>query len=346
MPARSPPPVRGVYTPPNDIATYRDLLLFEERLKSNATNLQSRKSRYQLFLFQLLLVIAFLLAEVLLPPNVSLLVIPYRMLLRGIYTEEVVQGVYVHPYVATGMLFVSGTTLVLFFASGMYEEKILYANKYVPHANRALRSFNMYLNVRKPSLRSKLRLNPLAFFFPRPPPASSQSSPSNSASPSRSSTSPSSTTGPVSRTLPTPAPRSMPIPSIPPATNPRGELIFSSRVDRAFREGYDRHRAAFERRREERERERRRERGWGVQKWAQGWFGFGVGKGGESGKGGVEVAKVNSKGTADGSKDTRSSNPRKDRKPPALHDQGEEGGIMMKQRDRESRSRSPGARLR
>ena len=38
---------RTSFHPPNDPATYRDLLLFEERLKTNAATLQRRKSRYQ-----------------------------------------------------------------------------------------------------------------------------------------------------------------------------------------------------------------------------------------------------------------------------------------------------------
>ena len=51
---------------------------------------------------------------------------------------------------------------------------------------------------------------------------------------------------------------------IPPTANPRGELIFSSRVDKTFKEGYERYRAAFERRREEKAREeaRRNKRLW------------------------------------------------------------------------------------
>lgn len=44
MPPRSS---RGSFSPPNDTATYKDLLLFEERLKINAASLQRRKSRYQ-----------------------------------------------------------------------------------------------------------------------------------------------------------------------------------------------------------------------------------------------------------------------------------------------------------
>jgi hypothetical protein len=58
------------------------------------------------------------------------------------------------------------------------------------------------------------------------------------------------------------------MPSIPPTTNPRGELIFSSRVDRIFREAYERYRAAFERKRDERERQAaaRTWSGWFLQK--------------------------------------------------------------------------------
>ena len=146
MPPRSS---RGSFSPPNDTATYKDLLLFEERLKINAASLQRRKSRYQrvllyfwvycynlyisfaVFLLQLLVVIAFLLSEVLLPPSSSLLAIPYKFVLQrllpDIYTSET--EITLHPYVASGLLFVNVTTLVLFFASGMYSEKIAYANK-------------------------------------------------------------------------------------------------------------------------------------------------------------------------------------------------------------------------
>lgn len=47
MPPRSNLVSKGSFGPPNDSATYRDLLLFEERLKTNAANLQRRKKRYQ-----------------------------------------------------------------------------------------------------------------------------------------------------------------------------------------------------------------------------------------------------------------------------------------------------------
>ncbi|KAJ7489528.1 hypothetical protein FB451DRAFT_1225154 [Mycena latifolia] len=254
---------KGGY-PQNDVATYRDLLLFEERLKTTAASLQRRKSRYQLFLFQLLLVIAFLLAEVLLPPDISLLAIPWKLALRrvlpDIYKEDT--EVHIHPYFSSGLLFVSVTTLALFFASGTYADKISYANKYVPHANRALRSFNMYLNVRKPPLRSKIFFNPLSFLFPRPPEAPPPS-PAKSRSSSRSRTQPaigSSST-------------SVPIPPIPPTTNPRGELRFSSRVDRVFRDGYERYRANFERKRAQQQ-QLIRGQGWlgRITNWRWDWW--------------------------------------------------------------------------
>jgi hypothetical protein len=125
--------------------------------------------------------------------------------------------------------------------------------RYVPHANKALRSFNMYLNVRKPPLRPTLRLDPLSFFFSRPP--EPQSPPPSS--PTR--TAPAATNTNTNTTTTT----TTTIPPIPPTTNPRGELIFSSRVDRSFRESYERYRATFERRREERQRLARGMTWWG-----------------------------------------------------------------------------------
>ena len=117
--------------------------------------------------------------------------------------------------------------------------------RYVPHANRALRSFNMFLNVRRPPLRSKFYWNPLSFFFPRPVEPSHPPSPSLTNHRLRS----------TSTTLP--------IPPIPPAANPRGELIFSSRIDKNFRESYERYRSAFERKREVKEYNERQTKWYG-----------------------------------------------------------------------------------
>ncbi|TFK21000.1 hypothetical protein FA15DRAFT_672955 [Coprinopsis marcescibilis] len=252
MPPRTRPVSRNSFHPPNDAATYRDVLMFEERLKTTAMSLQRRKSRYQFFLLQLLLAIAILLWEVLLPPQASVLVIPYRYVVARVYTVET--ELQIHPYITSGLLFVSVTALLLFFASGMYSERISYANKYVPQANRALRSFNIVLNVRKPPLRTKFAWNPINFFFPRPP-QQSPTSPTHTTS----SRSPSPAKSPRSRSSSV----SRPMASLPPSSNPRGELVFSSKVDKYFREGYERYRATFERKREERAREEYRKTWWG-----------------------------------------------------------------------------------
>lgn len=123
------------------------------------------------------------------------------------------------------------------------------------HANRALRSFNMYLNVKYRPLRSRIFVNPLAFL--------SRGEEGEVQPPS----------------LRTPSPdrrrkrgTSVPIPPIPPSSNPRGELIFSSRVDRNFRESYERYRAAFERKREEHQLTEAAKTWRGWRAWPWNWF--------------------------------------------------------------------------
>ncbi len=92
---------------------------------------QLLNTAWTVFLLQLLFIIAFLLCEVVLQTN--LLGAPYKWILHqvlpDVYPEDA--DVRVHPYFASGLLFVSFTTLVLFFASGMYSEKIAYANRCV-----------------------------------------------------------------------------------------------------------------------------------------------------------------------------------------------------------------------
>ncbi|KAH8833766.1 hypothetical protein DL96DRAFT_1490822 [Flagelloscypha sp. PMI_526] len=232
--------------PSNDPSTYRDLLLFEERLKTNAASLQKRKNKYQFFLLQLLLVITLLLAEVLFiqPAGSSVIALPYAFVASRCFPDgyDSEHPAVLDPYVSSGLLFVSATTLVLFFASGMYRDKIAYANRYVPQANRALRSFNMYLNVRKPPLRSRFMIPYIPWLLRSSQvpvsPTSRRSSPDPVHTRSRS---PSVAASQI-------------LNPIPPAVNPRGELIFSSRIDKSFRDGYEKHRAAFERRRQEKER--------------------------------------------------------------------------------------------
>lgn len=113
------------------------------------------------------------------------------------------------------MLTITLTTLILFFVSGVYSERITYANRYVPHCNRALRSFNMALNMRLQSPTTPFSL------FRRPAKAAAN----------------------------TVQQRQKAMSNLPPTTNPRGELVFSHRVDKSFRDGYDKYRAAFERKR-------------------------------------------------------------------------------------------------
>ncbi|KAI5121602.1 hypothetical protein M0805_009473 [Coniferiporia weirii] len=252
---RTPPPQRSSFHPPSENVVYRDLLLFEERLKTNASLLKRRKSRYQLFLVQLLAVMIFLTSEVFL--HTQFLALPYNVALRKAFPEDYGRGqtVELHHYAAKGLLLVAVTTLVLFFASGLYGEKIAYANRYVPHANRALRSFNMYLNVRHRSLRSRLSVNPLSLLF------------------HRDNTEDTSTPQPPSPDRRRKRGTSVPIPPIPPTNNPRGELIFSSRVDRNFRESYERYRAGFERKREAREAFAIAQTWWGWRAWPWNWTG-------------------------------------------------------------------------
>ncbi|GAA6007016.1 hypothetical protein JCM10207_009171 [Rhodosporidiobolus poonsookiae] len=289
--------------PPANRESFRDLLLVEERLIQNAQRLQKQRRKYEAFLITLIAVIVYLAYLVFIVPSIYSLV----------------------HYGNVAMLLVAGTTLVLFFATGMYAEKIAYAYKFVPQANRALRPFNIYLNTRHRSRFSIFNL----FRSPGPPavpaspalsrtssgrsvsselsspPSSRRTSASSSGSSSiatfrsggalrsPSNSPPASPPLGVSQTLPSPPPsptiddgpvtrapvplpspsapaRGVPIPPIPPAQNPRGELIFSSRVSPQFREGYERYRGEWEKRRAEAKRLREeREGGWKA--WLAPW---------------------------------------------------------------------------
>lgn len=184
------------FHPSADAATFRDLLIFEERLKQNAARLQARKRKYEILLFGFVTFILGLSHLVVVSPRSSIFL----------------------QYSLAAVLLICLTTLFLFFASGMHAERIRSANKFVPQANRSLRNFNMYLNTRT-TRRTTL----------------SSSS------------------------------------SIPPAQNSRGELIFSSKVSPEFRQGYERYRAAFERRRAEKIAAKR------AQSWKR-WFDFALGR--------------------------------------------------------------------
>ncbi|TNY18503.1 hypothetical protein DMC30DRAFT_426378 [Rhodotorula diobovata] len=306
------------FHPPATRDSFKDLLIFEERLKQNAER-QKQRRKYEAFLFTLVAVIAYLAYVVFVLPSIYSLV----------------------HYGNVALLLVAVTTLVLFFATGMYSEKIAYAHKrvprlvtlFVPQANRALRPFNIYLNTRHRSRFSLSRLfgspppqptsaalsrtssgQSMASHGPTPPlsrrtsassvasssgaslrsagawrsppvspPLSPSSSPPSSPPPSSSLPLPN-PNDPVTRALPPPpsstsssSTRGIPLPPIPPAQNPRGELIFSSRVSAQFREGYERYRGEWERRRAEAKRVQREraKAGQGWRSWVRRAWGVG-----------------------------------------------------------------------
>lgn len=91
--------------------------------------LRTDSSDAVVFLVQLLAAICFLLSETFL--QTSFMALSYKFLLRKslphAYSED--YDVQLHPYFTKGLLLVAVTTLILFFASGLYEEKIGYANR-------------------------------------------------------------------------------------------------------------------------------------------------------------------------------------------------------------------------
>ncbi|KAG0231295.1 hypothetical protein BGX31_005563 [Mortierella sp. GBA43] len=97
--------------------TYRDLLIFEERLKQNMIRLKKRQQKYEAFLGSLVLVIAYCAFATFYHPS---------------------QTYYIH-LLHKFFLLLSATTLFLFFATGMYSEKLSYSSK-------VLRVFNMSFN--------------------------------------------------------------------------------------------------------------------------------------------------------------------------------------------------------
>ncbi|KAG0254973.1 hypothetical protein BG011_005415 [Mortierella polycephala] len=95
--------------------TYRDLLIFEERLKLNMFRLRKRQQKYEAFLGSLIAVIAYCTFATFYRPSQFFLLL-------------------------------SCTTMFLFFATGMYSEKLGYSSKFVPQCNRVLWIFNMHFN--------------------------------------------------------------------------------------------------------------------------------------------------------------------------------------------------------
>ncbi|PKI82700.1 hypothetical protein MVES_003538 [Malassezia vespertilionis] len=204
------------FPPAANAAVFRDLLIFEERLKQNAARLGARKQKYQAFLYLLCTCILWAVYSLCYQPQDNVIIY----------------------YARLGLVSVCCTMVMLFFASGIYAGRITAANKFVPQANRSLRNFNMLLN-RDTNSRFSAWLAWIPFWqriAPRAPPPFFDKGPA--------------------RTMRSKSPRAAffrhnTASSIPQSGSSRGELVFSNRVTPHFREGYERYRGAFERKRKE-----------------------------------------------------------------------------------------------
>ncbi|KAI9027478.1 Spo7-like protein-domain-containing protein [Phycomyces nitens] len=110
----------------SDQIAYRDLVIFEERLRSNMTRLLQRKKKFEALLCFLLCSLTYFFYAVFVDPSKS----------------------FFFHLLNTVALLVSAGSLVFFYRSGMYSEKILFASKFVPHCNRALQSFHLQFSPR------------------------------------------------------------------------------------------------------------------------------------------------------------------------------------------------------
>ncbi|CAO3633365.1 unnamed protein product [Mucor hiemalis] len=91
----------------NNQATYRDLVIFEERLRGNMTRLLKRKRKYESLLVGLFVFLSYFFYAVFIDPSKVFMF---------------------HLLNTVALLFVAGG-LVFFYRSGMYSEKIVYAQK-------------------------------------------------------------------------------------------------------------------------------------------------------------------------------------------------------------------------
>ncbi|KAG2196924.1 Spo7-like protein-domain-containing protein [Mucor mucedo] len=103
---------------------YRDLVIFEERLRGNMTRLVKRKRKYETLLVSLFVVLTYFFYAVFFDPS----------------------KVFMFHLLNTVALLAVAGGLVFFYRSGMYSEKIVYAQKFVPHCNNALQAFNLEFN--------------------------------------------------------------------------------------------------------------------------------------------------------------------------------------------------------
>ncbi|KAI9311601.1 Spo7-like protein-domain-containing protein [Dichotomocladium elegans] len=109
-----------------DQVTYRDLVIFEERLRGNMTRLQRRRRKYEAFLLGIFILLFYFFYVVFLVPS---------------------KDFSIH-LMNTSALLVTAGSLVFIYRSGIYFEKIVFASEFVTHSNRALRPFNLQFNRR------------------------------------------------------------------------------------------------------------------------------------------------------------------------------------------------------
>ncbi|RIA93633.1 Spo7-like protein, partial [Glomus cerebriforme] len=112
-------------TPPNNHQRYKDLLIFEERLKQNLHQLQRRSYKYEAFL------------------GLNCLLLP--ILTYAVCVHESKNPTF--QFFSKLFLFIAIITLVMFFMKNIYAEKVRVATRFVPQCNRVLRQFNMHFNA-------------------------------------------------------------------------------------------------------------------------------------------------------------------------------------------------------
>ncbi|KNZ46616.1 uncharacterized protein VP01_711g7 [Puccinia sorghi] len=200
--------------PPATRETFKDLLVFEERLKQNAERLQRQRIKYEAFL------VTIIAASLLLAYKTFIAISPYKLI----------------HYLYVALFLVSITTLILFFATGMYTDQIAYAYKFIPQTNRALRPFNMFLITPSTATSSMTRSSSVASgcslvgrlpLVPRPIKQLFRPSPPSS--------------------LAAPSPLTHKEDNLNPnSVNLRGEIIFSSAVNPAFIDQYKHYRHQWE----------------------------------------------------------------------------------------------------
>ncbi|CAG8447300.1 16657_t:CDS:2 [Dentiscutata heterogama] len=107
---------------PSNHQRYKDLLIFEERLKQNLHQLQRRSYKYE-----------------------GSICLSLPVLLYAVFVYKSDNPTF--QFFSKLLLFVAIITLALFFMKNIYSEKVRVASRFVPQCNRVLRQYNMHFNV-------------------------------------------------------------------------------------------------------------------------------------------------------------------------------------------------------